>query len=71
MTLKGVIYSVMQDEFVIQTGKELYHIRKDALPADQRAKFEQAGTHEIVVQVPMDSITRVRGVRESAVKTEH
>ena len=60
MTLKGSVFSVMRDEFVIQSGHELFYVKKDALTADQREKFEKARSHEITVDVPMNAITRVR-----------
>lgn len=63
MTLKGTVYSVLKEEFVLQADRELYHIRKDALTPDARKKIETANTREITVDVPMQSILKVRSAK--------
>jgi hypothetical protein len=68
MTLKGTVFSVMREEFVLQVGNELYYIKKDGLGSDQREQFEKASTHEITVDVPMTAITRVRNPKEDQKK---
>jgi hypothetical protein len=60
MTLKGTVFSILRDEFVIQSGRELFYLKKDALPQDTREQFEKASAHEITVDVPMTAITKVR-----------
>jgi hypothetical protein len=60
MTLKGTVFSVLRDEYVIQSGKELFYLSKEALPRDTRDQFEKANAHEITLDVPMTAIMKVR-----------
>lgn len=68
MTLKGTVFSILRDEFVIQAGHELFYLKKDALPQDTRDQFEKANAHEITLDVPMTAITRVRTSPEGGKK---
>lgn len=65
MTLKGTVFSILRDEYVIQSGHELFYLSKEALPRDTRDQFEKASAHEITVDVPMTAITKVRTSQES------
>ena len=60
LSLKCTVFSILPDEVVLESGRELFHLRKDALPADQRKAIESAGAHELTLDIPMSAITRVR-----------
>jgi len=60
MTLKGTVFSVLRDQYVVQSGRELFYLEKKALTPDVREQFEKASAHEITVDVPMNAIMRVR-----------
>jgi hypothetical protein len=71
LSIKGTVFSILQEEFVIQSGRELFHLKKKALPQEQRAILEKAGAHEITVDVPFDAITRVRSGRPETKSPAH
>jgi hypothetical protein len=60
---RGTVFSKLGDEYVIQSGRELVHIRKDGLSNEQRSRIDGAGAHEIALAVPASAITRIRPPR--------
>lgn len=60
MSVQGKVFSITSDEFVILSGLDLIHVRKTSLSPEQRKQLETASTRQITIELPMESVTRVR-----------
>lgn len=59
MTVQGTLQSFTTTHFLIQSGNQIFHIRKKAVVAETRDRMEKVGT-SVRVTVPIAAIDTVR-----------
>ena len=70
MNIQGKIFSVTSDEFIILSGLDLIHIRKDSLSMAQRKTLETASTRQVSLELPIESVINVRPGPQRKIKPE-
>jgi hypothetical protein len=58
--LKGKVFSLMPEVYIIESGPELIELRKSSLPEDLRTELENSNTRAISLGIPMSAIVRIR-----------
>lgn len=60
VNLHGKLTSITETEFVIQTGRTLYTVKKTAIPPHEAKKLTHTEVEISSLSVPMDAIESIR-----------